>query len=153
MSIMWKYLDKRAATIAALKDYGNMKFIIDHTDEQIAAKRDRMVGLASPNMDGMPHAHNPGAAEDRIVSAVDEIDILQERYRQAEEYMAWFKPAWEQLSDDEQYVLECFYGDANTYGGNAVHYVAEYFRIEQTSAYKRKNRALDRLTVLLFGKA
>ena len=76
MSVMWKYLDKRAATIAALKDYGSMKFILDHTDEQIAAERERMVGLAAPNMDGMPHAHNPAAGEDRVISAVDKVDVL-----------------------------------------------------------------------------
>ena len=28
MSIMWKYLDKRSATIAAIKDYDAMQFII-----------------------------------------------------------------------------------------------------------------------------
>ena len=28
MSIMWKYLDKRTATIAALKDFKSMQFII-----------------------------------------------------------------------------------------------------------------------------
>ena len=28
MSIMWKYLDKRSATIAAIKDYDAMQFIL-----------------------------------------------------------------------------------------------------------------------------
>ncbi len=28
-----------------------------------------------------------------------------------------------------------------------------YFQIERASAYRRKNRALERLTTLLFGKA
>ena len=79
--------------------------------------------------------------------------ILKERYRQAVEYMDWFKPAWEQLSDDDQYCLETFYGDGNTYGSSAAYYIAEYLHVEQPTAYKRKNRALDRLTVLLFGKS
>ena len=82
-----------------------------------------------------------------------EIDILKERYRQAVEYMDWFKPAWEQLSDDDRYCLETFYGDGNTYGSSAAYYIAEYLHVEQATAYKRKNRALDRLTVLLFGKS
>ena len=34
---------------------------------------------------------------------------MKERYRQAVEYMEWFKPAWEQLSDDDRYCLETFY--------------------------------------------
>ncbi len=152
MSIMWKYLDKRSATIAAIKDYESMQFIIKHTDDEIRAERDKMSAVRSPGWDGMPHAHNPNSQEERILNGIEEIDILKERYRQAMEYMDWFKPAWDQLTEDEKYVLETFYGDANSYGSNAVYYIAEYFKIEQTSAYKRKNRALDRLTVLLFGR-
>lgn len=100
----------------------------------------------------MPHAHNPHAGEERIINGIEEIDILKERYRQAVEYMDWFKPAWEQLSEEERYCLEAFYGDGNAYGSSAAASIAEYFSIEQSSAYKRKNRALDHLTVLLFGK-
>ena len=136
MSIMWKYLDKRSATIAAIKDYDAMQFILSSTGDEIKRTYEKMTGIGSPNYDGMPKA-----------------DIIKERYRQAVEYMDWFKPAWEELTDEERYCLEAFYGDSNTYGSSAAYYVAEYLNIEQPTAYKRKNRALDRLTVLLFGKS
>ena len=152
MSIMWRYLDKRSATIAAIKDYESMQFIINSTDDEIKRVHEKMTSVGSPKWDGMPRTHNPQAGEERILKAIDEIDILKERYRQAMEYMEWFQPAWNQLTEEERYVLETFYGDANSYGSNAVYYIASYFKIEQSSAYKRKNRALDRLTVLLFGK-
>ena len=144
MSIMWKYLDKRSATIAAIKDYDAMQFILSSTGDEIKRTYEKMTGIGSPNYDGMP---------DRIIKNIDEIDIIKERYRQAVEYMDWFKPAWEELTDEERYCLEAFYGDSNTYGSSAAYYVAEYLNIEQPTAYKRKNRALDRLTVLLFGKS
>ena len=131
MSIMWKYLDKRSATIAAIKDYDAMQFIINSTDDEIKRTYEKMTSVGSPKWDGMPHAHNPNAVE----------------------YMDWFKPAWEQLTDDERYCLETFYGDGNTYGSSAAYYIAEYLHVEQPTAYKRKNRALDRLTILLFGKS
>ena len=153
MSIMWKYLDKSSATIAAIKDYDSMQFIINSTDDEIKRTYDKMTGVGSPKWDGMPRVHNPQAGEERILTAIEEIDILKERYRQAVEYMDWFKPAWEQLSEEDRYCLETFYGDANTYGSSAAYYIAEYLHIEQPTAYKRKNRALDRLTVLLFGKS
>ncbi len=153
MSIMWKYLDKRSATIAAIKDYDAMQFIINSTDDEIKRAYDKMTSVGSPKWDGMPRTHNPQAGEERILSGIVEIDILRERYRQAVEYMDWFKPAWEQLSEDDRYCLETFYGDANTYGSSAAYYIAEYLHIEQPTAYKRKNRALDRLVVLLFGKS
>ena len=152
MSIMWKYLDKRSATIAAIKDYDAMQFIIKSTDDEIKNVYDTMGSVGSPKIDGLPKGHNPQANEERILNAIEEIDILKERYRQAVEYMDWFQPAWEQLSEEDQYCLETFYGDGNTYGSSAAYYIAEYLHIEQASAYKRKNRALDRLTVLLFGK-
>ena len=152
MSIMWKYLDKRQAAIAAIKDYESMQFIIRSTDDEIREAYDKMGGVSGPRYDGMPRTHNPHAGEERLINIIEEIDVLRERYRQAVEYMDWFKPAWEQLSDDERYCLETFYGDGNTYGSNAAYYVSQYLNVEQSSAYKRKNRALDKLTVLLFGK-
>lgn len=152
MSIIWKYLDKRSAAIDALKDFSNMKFIIDHTDDEIKNAYAKMNGVSSSQFDGMPRSHNPRAAEERIIKGIEEIDVLKERYRQAVEYMAWFVPAWEELSEDERYVLETFYGESNEYGSNAADDVADYFQIERASAYRRKNRVLEKLTVLLFGK-
>ncbi len=152
MSIIWKYLDKRSAAVDALKDYSNMKFIIGNTNDEIRAAYEKMGGVGSPQPDGMPHAHNPHAAEDRIVKGIEEIDVLRERYRQAVEYMEWFLPAWEELSEDERYVLEAFYSEDNEYGSGSADDVADYFGIERASAYRRKNRALAKLTTLLFGK-
>ena len=152
MSIIWKYLDKRSAAVDALKDYSSMKFIIEHTDDEIKAAYEKMGGVSSPQSDGMPHAHNPHAVEDRMIKGIEEIDILRERYRQAVEYMEWFLPAWEELSEDDRYVLDAFYNEDNEYGSGMADDVADYFGIERASAYRRKNRALAKLTTLLFGK-
>lgn len=95
MSIIWKYLDKRSAAVDALKDYSSMEFIIANTSSEITNTRDKMCGVRSPQFDGTPRTHNPQAGEERILKGIEEIDILQERYRQAVEYMEWFKPACE----------------------------------------------------------
>ena len=153
MSIIWKYLDKRSAAVDALKDYGSMKFIIGHTDDEIKCAYEKMGGVSSPQLDGMPRGHNPQASEDRIVKGIEEIDVLKERYRQALEYMAWFLPAWEELTEDERYVLQTFYGEDNQYGASAIYDICDRFGIERSSAYNRKNRALSHLVTLLFGKA
>lgn len=152
MSIVWKYLDKRSAAVDALKDYGSMKFIIDHTDDEIKTAYQKMGGVSSPQYDGMPHSHNPQAGEDRIIKGIEEIDVLKERYRQAMEYMEWFVPAWNELTEDERYVLEVFYSDADSQT-NAVYDICDHFGIERSSAYNRKNRALGKLVTLLYGKS
>lgn len=153
MNIIWKYLDKRSATIEAIKDYDSMKFIIDNTDDEVKETREKMTGVGSPRWDGMPHAHNPSAGADRILKGIEEIDVLKERYRQAVEYMDWFQPAWDEMSEDDQYVLDCFYRDGDTYGSYAAETVAGHFGIETASAHRKKNRALDRMQLLLFGKS
>ncbi len=148
MSIMWKYLDKRKASIDALKDYDSMQFIIDHTDESIKEIQDKMCSIGSPNFDGMPRTPNPNAGEDRMLDAMVEIDVLRERYRQAKEYMDWFKPAWAKLTDEDRYVLEVFYDEEDS----SIMTICNRFNIERTSAYKRKNRALEKLVLQLYGK-
>lgn len=151
MSIMWKYLDKKGAVIRALKDYNSMKFIIDNTDDEIKGLQDGMCTVAGPSLSGMPKVHNPQAGEDRIIRVLDEIDVLKERYRQAMEYMDWFQPAWDSLSEDERYVLETFYTDEDA-GTGAVYVICDQYHIERSSAYNKKNRALDKLVVQLYGR-
>lgn len=103
-------------------------------------------------MDRIPHAHNPKAVGERVIQEIDEIDILRERYRQAVEFMNWFQPAWNEPSEDEQYVLDTFYRGGSAYGNNVTEMVACTYEIENTTTHKRKNRALDYLQTLLFGR-
>lgn len=150
MSIIWKYLDKRTATINAIKDYESMAFIIKSTEKEIEHANEKLTS-AGPKLSDIPSVHDPKAGEARILSVIDQIDILEERYNQALEYMRWFQPAWDLITDDERYILKMFYTE-NSYGYNAVYSIMDKYNIEQSAVYKRKNRALSRLTVLLFGK-
>ncbi|MCR2043730.1 MULTISPECIES: phage-associated protein [Bacillota] len=152
MNIVWQYLDKRAAAINALKDYSSMKYIIEHTDEDIATLNEEMSSTASPVLNGMPSTHDPKAGEKRLIACINEIDVLKERYRQALEYMDWFQPAWDALTEDEQYVLKEFYLDDEQKQIDAVYNICDRFNIERSSAYNKKNRALQHLALLLYGK-
>ncbi|EGT3688653.1 hypothetical protein F1330_09925 [Clostridioides difficile] len=152
MNIVWQYLDKRAAAINALKDYSSMKYIIEHTDEDIAILNEEMSYPASSVINGMPSTHDPKSGEKRLIACINEIDVLKERYRQALEYMDWFQPAWDALTEDEQYVLKEFYLDDEQKQIDAVYNICDHFNIERSSAYNKKNRALQHLALLLYGK-
>lgn len=54
MSIMWNYLDKRRATVAALKDYDGMKFIIDSYQDDLKLAKEQMIGVSSPRYGFVP---------------------------------------------------------------------------------------------------
>ena len=88
MNIIWQYLDKRSAAVNALKDYSSMAYILANTDEEIAQVHEDTTTLGSPAFTDMPGGSpNPQSGEMRIITAIDEIDVLRERYRQAKEYM------------------------------------------------------------------
>ncbi len=149
MTIAWIYLDKRGAAIDALKDYTSMEFIIQNQPEELAEVEEKLFSVRSSVPNGMPRAHNPHAGESRLAASLDEIDVLKERYRRALEYMEWFQPAWDALTDDERYVLTEFYLNQQE---DAVSSICAHFTIERSSAYNKKNRALARLALLLYGK-
>ncbi len=92
----------------------------------------------------------------RILCNADAADstktVRRDRYRQAKEYMDWFSPAWEQLPEQDRYVLASFYIENLKYDAGACFYVGEYLGLEKTATYRKRNRALDRLGALLFGK-
>ena len=150
MHISWNFLDKRKAAIEAIEARPSMEFIIEHTPEDIQNVRNRMSLTTSPTYSGIPGSHNPKSGEDRMLSGIDEIDLLQERYRQACEYQDWFYPAWLQLSEDDRYVLEVFFLSDEK---DAVGSVSEHFCIERSSAYVKRKRAIERLSTLLYGKS
>lgn len=114
MSIAWNYLDKRSAAMAALKDYRSMKAILATTAEEIANVRQDMVRIGGMRFEESAHgARNPQAGENQILHGIAEIDVLEERKRQAEEFMAWFQPAWDALGEDEKTVLTMFFLSEN----------------------------------------
>jgi len=152
MTIAWAYLNKTEAVDNVLKDYPIMQHIIAYHEEQVQAAREDMTAAPSSSLSGVPGAHDPHAGEKRVTAIIAEIDILQERYRRAREYMDWFLPAWNELSEDEQFVLSAFYHRKDGKQEEGVGDVCERFYIERASAHRKKCRAREKLTTLLYGK-
>ena len=152
MNIMWHYLDVRGAVIKAIKDYPTMEYIIQSKDEFIKNTHSDLETIGSPILSDMPKGpHNPKSNENRIISALDKIDLIELRHEHALEYMKWFTPAWEQLSEDEQFVLKSYYWNDGMKMTNVIDDICERLKIERSSAYNKKNRALNHLMLLLYG--
>ncbi|MSS85331.1 hypothetical protein FYJ24_11330 [Actinomycetaceae bacterium WB03_NA08] len=151
MHVMTKYLDTRKAAINALEDFALMENLAELPAEEMGEQlRADLEAPASPRLDGMPGAHDPKAGEARVCATLDKIDFLGERRRQAREYLDWFLPAWARLTDDERFVLETFFL-GNGSQEEAVERISDHFYVERSSAYRRKNRALERFAKALYG--
>ena len=151
MRIAWKYIDKPKAAIAAIQDYDNQRAIINTTPEEVKAVFDKMAAPMSARLTGMPGARNPQAFEKKMVDGMDRMDLLHERYGSAAEYMAWFGPAWETLSDREQAVLTEFYASDNLHSGASAR-LQSRLNFSQAQVDRIRSKALSRLIVLLFGR-
>jgi hypothetical protein len=149
--IAWKYIDKISATIGAIRDYQSMRSVINITPQDIKELYDRMVSTRSPQLSGMPHARNPHAKEDELVKSLDKLDIMQERYRQAIEYMAWFEPSWGSLTDNEQLIIQEFYMNGSLKSGANAR-LQQKLDYSESQIDKLRSKALIRLSFLLFGK-
>lgn len=152
MHVMTRYLDTRKATIDALCDYPTMERIAaGSTLDEIKELKDSMVSLPSQRLDGLPSVRDPHSGEARLAATLDKVDLLEAQRTQAREYLAWFTPAWDALSEDDRFTLNAFffgYGSQEDRVGD----IAEHFHVERDSVYRRKNRALDRLKIQLYGR-
>ncbi len=148
--IALKYINKNAATVAAIRDYENMRFIINNTPQEIKDVYEQMASPRGPKLTGLPSARNPQAGADKLAAQIDKLDILRERYSQAIEYMAWFEPAWSSMTDTEQHILSEFYMGDNRKSGATYRLMSELSYSERKIEQMRSD-ALKHLRILLFG--
>lgn len=148
--IAWKYLNKQSATINALRDYENMLRVIEITPEEIKAVQEAMSSPPSAKLDGMPHQRNIRSGESMLCKAIDKLDVLSERYKQAVEFMNWFKPAWDSLDEEEQLLLREFYlkEQSKTYASIRL---ADMLNYEERQIRRLRDKAVAKLTLFLFG--
>ena len=164
MGIAETYLDKRGAAKRALTDLDSMKFILEQTDDRIKELSDQMgAGVLPGDQSGrnsgtiIESADDNGAADHdkystyrddgKIFGQPQEIITLVMRYRQAKEYMDWFGPAWERLTEKEQYLLR-----ASILEDATCTEICDHLGIKEDAYYQRRKRTVDKLAQLLYGK-
>lgn len=95
---------------------------------------------------------NPKAFENRVVSTLHLINVVEERYLHALEYMTWFLPAWEALSEEDRYILSEFFFDGSISRAEVVERIGNQLGYEKTAIYTRKDKAVMNLAFLLYGR-
>ena len=111
-----------------------------------------MVGVSSPQYGFSPgNSNKENPTEHRLIHGINQVTKLNERYQQARLYFKWFEPAWKELSKDERFVLDACYRAPNQSMNEGLTLLMDKYFIAKTTAYNRKNKALDHLTLLLYG--
>jgi DNA-directed RNA polymerase specialized sigma subunit len=144
--------DKYAETIDALMEYNSMKQILLSYSDDATEVQEHLTSIHTPILSwSSPGSTNPHATDGSIARSLDPIDVVKDRYQHALKYMLWFQPAWDALSDNETFILSEIYM-MNAVKAEAVSRISERLHIERAQVYRRKNKALKRLSFLLFGR-
>ena len=151
MMIARKCTGNNAAVIAAIREYDNMRFLIDNTPGEIIEVYGNMTAPSMPKLTGLPTARNAQAGEDKLTAQIDSLDMMRERYSAAINFMAWFEPAWLFLPDTERRVLSEFYMSANQKSG-ATYRLMEDLGYSERHVERMRAKALSHLCLLLFGQ-
>jgi hypothetical protein len=152
MKIGWIYLDIKSAALSALRDYTGMEHIIQNHQDNARELRAHLTSVNMPRLSGIRGKPNPRASENKMAATLDLIDLVEERYQQALEYMAWFRPAWAGLSDEEQLILSAFCQWSDIDKAMVVRRLCDLLGLEKTAVYTRKDKAAGHLAFLLYGK-
>lgn len=152
MTIPWIYINKRAATINALRDYPSMQRIIDSYYVDTAEIHEFLTAPGTASFVQPRKTPNPQTSENKLAKILDLIDIVDERYKQAIEYMAWFNPAWNALSEEDRYLLTEFFMCEDTSREEIIRAISNRMGYEKTALYSRRDKAIGKLALLLYGK-
>jgi DNA-directed RNA polymerase specialized sigma subunit len=82
---------------------------------------------------------------------LDRLDVLEERERVAKAYMAWFIPAWDRLTEQEQLILTEFFMVSNQFRNGARGRLASKLNYTERHIDRLRADAIQKLQTLLFG--
>jgi hypothetical protein len=149
-SVVWNYINKKSIAIEAIRDYRNMQKIIDMTSDDIKEQYTKMMSLGGGIPSGMPLPDkNTNLTEEKIINSLYSIDVLNEKYNHAVEFLKWFNPPWNALNSQEKYILDKFYSRGKNTG--AAYKLSQELKYSEKQIYRIKDDALNKFTMLFVG--
>lgn len=134
--------------IAKLRDYAARKSALDNLPAEIARLEQDYGRIRSATTDGTPVSGGGNAREDMLLSNICLREELKMQLTDTQKWIAVMDNALAALTDEERVVLERFY--INPHKGS-VNRLCEELNMELAGVYKRKGKALRRLTITLYG--
>lgn len=141
------YIDTEKTAIAILKDWRDQEWRQEHASSTIRSINDRMTAIKGFNSTA-PVQGGGSTREENLCGLIDKKDIAKRGKELADEYFEEIRQVWQQLSEEERFLLEARFIDGKDFGG--IHRIMEKFHVEKTKAYEMSNAALRRFAKLLF---
>ena len=138
---------KREA-IDKLKNYEAHRQALENIPREIKRLESAYTGLRSASTENAPVSGGGGTREDCVLSNIVLRDELKRRLKEARLWTAQVAKALAVLGEEEKLVLDRFY--IHRAKGNAGE-LCERLNVEQATVYRKRDSALRRFTIALYG--
>lgn len=134
--------------IEKLKLYEAKKAALLNIPLEIERLESEMEGIRSQDSSGMPSAGGGRSRDSAYLSNITHREELEHMLEQAEKWVALVDAALEILSEEERLILDRFYVHPEK---GAADRLAGDLRADIKTVYRRKDAALRRFTISLYG--
>lgn len=131
-----------------LKNYEAHREALENIPKEIKRLESSYAGIRSASIDGTPVSGGGSGWEDALLSNIVQRDELKRRLKEARLWVSMVDNALSILSDEEKLVLDRFY--IHPAKGN-VGELCERLNVEKATVYRRRDNALKRFTIALYG--
>jgi len=139
----WKF-----EAIEKLKQYEAKKRSLQNIPEEIKRLESAMQSIRSATADGNPVQGGGSGREDMYLSNIVQREELERSLEQAQKWVALADAGLEFLTEEERLILDRFY--INPAKGNVERLCME-LGCEQASVYRRREQAIRKFTLSLYG--
>ena len=140
----WKY-----KAIDRLKEHTARKTAIENISEEIERLESEAYSIKSATADGSPAKGGGSGREDRLLSNIVNREEQKAMLHRATIAVRQVERGLSVLTDEEKHLLDVMY--ITNEKGRAARLMAELGLSEESSLYKRINKALQRFTIAMFG--
>ena len=141
-------MDWKSVAIEKLKDYGAKRQALESIPLEIARVESNMASIRSGRVDGTPVKGGGFGREDMMLNNIVQREELERSLEQAKMWVALVDAGLEILTEEERLILDRFYVHSEK---NAVDRLAGDLCLDVKTVYKRKDAALRRFTIALYG--
>lgn len=142
-------MDWKQEAIDKLRDYEAHKKALDNIPLELERLGAAYTGIRAARVDGTPRAGSSGnRREDAMLSNIVHRDELKRRLKEARLWVAQVDKALSVLDDEERLVLDRFYIHR---AKGAIEDLCGRLHVEQATVYRKRDSALRRFTLALYG--
>jgi hypothetical protein len=131
-----------------LRDYAAKEQSLESVAERIAQLQAEMTCVRSATTDSTAVHGGGNCREDALLNNISERTELERAKQKTAEWVEWVNKALRALTDTDRHLLDVFY--INRHKGY-VERLCEEMNIEKSQVYNRKNAALRKFTISLYG--